>query len=117
MVSTDALLPKNVVLRQSLWCEDRILTQLVMERGKLVDFASTNFTIKHTERVVSIALAGCCHVLMTAYISCRSLFEAIVGQIVYLGFVRNEILQLTLLKFGRSMRSVGHFHLLSRTHI
>lgn len=127
LVLAYALLAQDVVLGESLRRQDRILTQLVVQRREMVYLVQVRVAVEHAQRVVRVAaLASSVGQLLpiAAHVILKGdLLQAIVGKIVVslllrmLSLALNQVFNLSLGEFRRGMGPVWLPHLLPRAHI
>lgn len=127
LVLAYALLAQDVVLGESLRRQDRILTQLVVQRREMVYLVQVCVAVEHAQRVVRVAaLASSVGQLLpiAAHVILKGDFlQAIVGKIVVglllrmLSLALNQVFNLSLGEFRRGMGPVWLPHLLPGAHI
>ena len=107
---SEAILTWVIILRDSLWRQDCVLAKLVMQWCKLVDLTNADFTIKHAERVMRIALATHRdHVRATRILKLATIFKALVSLVFDLvdWLVVDQVLELALCKLRSRMSAVS----------
>ena len=127
LVLAYALLAQDVVLGESLRCQDSILTQLVVQRREMVYLVQVRVAVEHAQRVMRVAtLAGGVGQLLpiaAQIILEDDLLQAVVGKTVVgllllvLRLALNQVFNLSLSEFRRGVGPVWLPHLLARAHI
>lgn len=80
--------------------KNRILTQLVVQGHERIDLVFTQLTIKHAERVMSIAMGGCPRQLIWSclVVSHERLIKAIVDNLLRMRSLLHKVVHLSLSK-------------------
>ena len=67
-----------------------------MQRGELIYLVHADLTVEHTQRVVSVSFSCCLELSRTDDVWILTLFKAIVGDLVSLSLVLNQVVDLAL---------------------